>query len=97
SLRAGARRGTARFALQVPELSQAAVRAWLQERALDRYVVLSPGGGWRAKCWPAERFGPLCQRIFRGLGLRCVVNVGPRDVDLADTLCNSSGDARPLV
>jgi ADP-heptose:LPS heptosyltransferase len=97
SVRAGARSGVASFALRVPEDAEASVRAYLREQTLDRYIVLSPGGGWRSKCWPAERFGALCQMIYRSLGLRSVVNYGPGEDDLAQALCAAAGDARPLL
>ena len=97
SLRAGAQRGTAPISLQIPKEDQAAACSRLREQGLDRYVVLSPGGGWRSKCWPAERFGALCRKLRESLGLRCVVNIGPGDDDLAPTLVGASGDAAPFV
>lgn len=97
SLRAGAQRGTALVSLVIPEKDQAAVCSRLQAQNLDRYVVLSPGGGWRSKCWPAERFGALCRKLHESLGLRCVVNSGPGDDDLAAALVRASGDAGPFV
>jgi len=97
SLRAGARRGVADFRLHVPERAEASVGEYLRERSIDRYVVLSPGGGWRSKCWPAERFGALCERVFRVLGLRCIVNSGPGEEDLAAALCAAAGQAEPHV
>jgi heptosyltransferase I len=97
SLRAGARGGTARVSLQIPEQDQASVCSYLQSQGLQRYVVLSPGGGWRSKCWPAERFGILSRKLWESVGLRCVVNAGPGDDDLAAALVASSGGAEPLV
>src|SRR6266436_5042044 len=97
SLRAGAQRGAAAASLQIPEDDQAAACSRLREQGLDRCVVLSPGGGWRSKCWPAERFGALCRNLRESLGLRCVVNVGPGEDDLAAALVNASGDAGPFV
>jgi heptosyltransferase I len=97
SLRAGARRGAAPVSLQIPQEDQAAVRSQLQGQGLDRYIVLSPGGGWRSKCWPAERFGALCRRLRESRDLRCVVNAGPGEDDLAAALVSASGDAAPLV
>ena len=97
SLRAGAQRGTAPVSLQIPQEDQAAVWSRLREQSLDRYVVLSPGGGWRSKCWPAERFGALCRKLREALQLRCVVNVGPGDDDLAAALVGASGDTAPFV
>jgi heptosyltransferase-1 len=97
SVRAGAQRGTAAVTLQIPSQDQAAVCARLRPLGLDRYVVLSPGGGWRSKCWPAERFGALCGKLRESLNLRCVVNVGPDDEDLSATLLAASAGAAPVV
>jgi lipopolysaccharide heptosyltransferase I len=97
SLRAGAKRGVAPVSLQIPEQDQTAVCSQLRAQALDRYVVLSPGGGWRSKCWPAERFGALCNKLRESQGLRCIVNIGPGDDDLAAPLVAASGDAAPFV
>jgi heptosyltransferase I len=97
SLRAGARRRTARVSLGIPERDQASVCSFLRTQRLERYVVLSPGGGWRSKCWPAERFGALCHKLWESAGLRCVVNAGPGDNDLAAVLVGSSGSAEPFV
>jgi len=97
SICAGAQRGTASVTLQIPQRDQAAVCADLRARGLDRYIVLSPGGGWRSKCWPAERFAALCRKLRESLGLHCVVNAGPDDDDLAATLVSASGDADPFV
>ena len=97
SLSAGSRRGTAPVSLQVPEKDQADICSRLRSHSLERYIVLSPGGGWRSKCWPAERFGELCRRLHETSGLRCVVNAGPDEADLAATLVRASGAAAPMV
>jgi heptosyltransferase I len=69
----------------------------LHALAIDRYVVLSPGGGWRSKCWPPDRFGLLCRKITSALGLRCVVNYGPGEHAVATAVRVNSGDANPLL
>jgi heptosyltransferase-1 len=97
SMSVGARRVAAPFSLCVPSEGQSTVRAQLQRCGVDRYIVLSPGGGWRSKCWPAERFGLLCRAIKKALGLRCVINHGPGEDDLANAVRASSGEADPLV
>jgi len=94
---AGARRFTSPFCLCIPPNDEAAVRSQLQNSGIDRYVVLSPGGGWRSKCWPAERFGALCVQLRNSLGLRCVVNYGPGEDDLATAVRSASDDADPLL
>ena len=97
SIRTGAQRGTARVALQIPQQDQAAVCTSLRAQNLDRYIVLSPGGGWRSKCWPVDRFAALCRKLRESLNLRCVVNVGPEDEDLAATLVAANSEADPVV
>ena len=93
SLRAGTRNPVAPFSLHVPQEDECGIRDYLQNLGLDRYIVLSPGGGWRSKCWPPERFGQLSQMIRDSLGLRCVVNFGPGEDDLALAARECSGDA----
>jgi heptosyltransferase-1 len=97
SLRAGARRGTSDFTLRVSSDDESGVAGFLRSAGLDRYVILSPGGGWRSKCWPPDRFGELCHRIRRSLDLRCVVNYGPGEDDLANAVRAASRDAAPLL
>jgi ADP-heptose:LPS heptosyltransferase len=92
SFRAGARNPVESFALTVPEQDATEVRNHLLANGIDRYVVLSPGGGWRSKCWPAERYGALCREIRNKLGLRCVLNYAPGEESLlADILAVSGG------
>jgi ADP-heptose:LPS heptosyltransferase len=97
SLRAGARNGVAPVVLAVPTIQEAFVLRLLQGFAIERYVVLSPAGGWRSKCWPPDRYGALCQKIHRDLGLRCVMNYGPGEDDLVTAVKASSGDAAPIA
>jgi heptosyltransferase-1 len=96
SLRAGSRNPVAPFTLRVPQQDDCGIRDHLHTLGLDRYIVLSPGGGWRSKCWPPERFGQLCRMIRESLDLRCVVNFGPGEDDLALAVRECSGDAEPV-
>lgn len=97
SLRAGARNGVGAVALSVPSLQEAFVVQLLRSFSIDRYVVLSPAGGWRSKCWPPERYGALCQRIHANLGLRCVLNQGPGEDACISAVKSASGDADPVA
>lgn len=96
SVRAGARQLTAAVKLQVPARDEEVVRSQLRAAGIEDYVVLSPGGGWRSKCWPPERFGALCREIRGSVGLRSVVNFGPGEGDLAEAVRKTSGGAEPL-
>jgi ADP-heptose:LPS heptosyltransferase len=97
SLRVGAHRGTSNFTLRVSSDDESEVASFLRGAGLDQYIILSPGGGWRSKCWPPDRFGELCHRIRQSLGLRCVVNYGPGEDDLADAVRTASQDVVPVL
>jgi heptosyltransferase-1 len=97
SQRAGARRAKGAVNLSMPPGAESEFRAHLRGLGVDRYVALSPGGGWRSKCWPPERFGSLCKKIRDSLGLRCIVNHGPGEESLAAAVRDASGDATPIL
>jgi heptosyltransferase-1 len=97
SQRAGARRATAAVKLNVPPSDESIFHDCLRGGGVESYVALSPGGGWRSKCWPAARFGALCKQIRDLLNLRCIVNYGPGEESLASAVRDASGNADPLL
>ncbi len=97
SLRTGARNAVAPFALSVTAEDRASFDEIRRRHNLDRYCVICPGGGWRSKCWPAERYGAVCRRLRSEFGLRSVVNYGPGEEALADAVRAASGDAEPIL
>src|SRR5579859_4769829 len=97
SVRAGAARPTASFSLTVTERDKTTVRGMLSSNAIENYIVLSPGGGWLSKCWPAERYGQLATRLRREWGMRCVINCGPEENALAEQVAAASGDVAPVL
>jgi heptosyltransferase-1 len=96
SVRAGAQRGIAPVRLIVEAAAQERIRALLRQQGLQEYIVLSPGGGWRSKCWPAERFGQLAQRIHSAMGLRCAINFAQGEEDLVSAVRAAAGGAHPV-
>jgi lipopolysaccharide heptosyltransferase I len=98
--RAGARRIPARFPLRVPPEAEAYVERELALRGLREFYLLSPGGGWRGKCWPAERYGHLHRRLAARhalLGLRAVLSYGPGERDLAEAVRLVAGEPEPVI
>lgn len=93
----GARKGDVRYSIA----SDAAAEAWAESQGMGReakdYFVLSPGGGWRSKCWPAGRYGELHRLLARETGWRGVINCGPSEKDLASEVLHAAGDPSPLV
>jgi heptosyltransferase-1 len=53
-------------------------------------VLLSPGAGWGAKRWPAERYGAVARDLHR-LGCAVLVNAGPEERAIAAEVVLASG------
>jgi ADP-heptose:LPS heptosyltransferase len=97
SLRAGAQNAVGPVQLKVSDSDRRRVSSDLTAANIGNYVVLSPGGGWRSKCWPPERFGELCRKIREDLNLRCVINYGPGEESLAAAVKSASAHADPFL
>ena len=63
---------------------------WLQDHAVDQFVLLNPGAGWGAKQWPAERYGQVAQELAKS-GFQALINYGPNEEELARAVESSSG------
>ena len=60
-------------------------------------VLLNPGAGWGAKRWPVERYGAVANSLIK-MGLRVLVNVGPGEEFLADSIReHTGGRAQPVA
>jgi lipopolysaccharide heptosyltransferase I len=81
----------------VPAAAEAFAEAALAEHRLERFYVLSPGGGWRSKLWPAEQYGHLHRRVAERFGLRAVVSFGPGEKALAESVRLVAGEPSPVV
>lgn len=68
-------------------------RLGLQAKA---FAIISPGAGWGAKCWPAERYGAVA-RSLASEEIGVVVNFGPGEEALARAVANASGGAARAV
>jgi len=94
--RAGAKQPVGRVVLQIPAEEEASVKDSFQKAGIREYIVLSPGGGWRSKCWPAERYGQLALRIQEEFQMRCVINAGPGEEDLVKSVLAAAETSRPF-
>ena len=84
------------YPLRQPEQSTA-LRELLDRESLGAYLVVSPGGGWRSKCWPPERYGALCADLWRRHSIRAVVNAGPGEEELGRRVIAAAGPAKPVL
>jgi ADP-heptose:LPS heptosyltransferase len=98
AVHAGARRSVAmEFPIQVPPQEISQLRERLRREGAENYVVVSPGGGWKSKCWPAERFGALCAEVWRRHEIRSVINLAPGEEQLGEAVIANSLPAKPIV
>jgi heptosyltransferase-1 len=83
--------------LRLPAEEPAALGKLLEREELREFCVICPGGGWKSKCWPPERYGALCANLWRKLSVRAVVNAGPGEEDLALAVIASAAPAKPVL
>jgi heptosyltransferase I len=62
--------------------AEQSIERWLQSKNLTEFVLLSPGAGWGAKQWPAERFGQVAKALAKQ-GTKSLINFGPGEESLA--------------
>jgi len=68
----------------------------LGEARSHGFAILSPGAGWGAKRWPAERFGRVA-RALAAEGVPSILNHGPGEEALArEAEAASAGTARAI-
>jgi heptosyltransferase I len=60
--------------------------------ATGQTVLISPGAGWGAKRWPAERYAAVAQKLNLA-GYRVLVNAGPDELAIAGEVVEASGGA----
>jgi len=73
------------------EEAEASIVEKLKSSGKD-FVLITPGAGWAAKQWPAERYGELAATLSKD-GLAVLVNFGPGEEPLAIGVQSASGGA----
>jgi len=94
---AGAQKATRRFPLAIRAEDEEMVARELTARSIGDFFVLNPGGGWVSKCWPAERYGQLHQKLFEQFGWRGVVSYGPGEENLSRDVIAAAGSRPPVA
>jgi heptosyltransferase I len=97
---AGARKSIPRFPIAVHPRDEEVCCAELAKRGIttnEDFYVLNPAGGWRSKCWPAERYGQLHAALSKHIRWRGVVSYGPGEEALAAEVANAGGPRAPVA
>ena len=59
-------------------------------------VLINPGAGWGAKRWPAERYAEVARALLNR-GFRVLVNAGPGELILANSIIKKTGGGASLL
>ena len=72
--------------------------AWAREqlRPGEPTVLINPGAGWGAKRWPADRYAEVARALLNR-GVRVLVNAGPGELSLADSIIKRTGGGASLL
>ncbi len=83
--------------LPVDEDAEVWADGMLRENGGAPLVLIAPGAGWGAKCWPSERYGAVAAALHAA-GYRALINEGPGESRLAVAVSQASGGvAQPLA
>jgi len=85
------------YPLRVPAGGAASVRARLVELGISEYIVVGPGGSWRAKCWPAERYGQFCKEFGNKHHIQAILLCAPGEESIAEEARQAAHPATPIV
>ena len=86
-----------RFPLTLRSEDEKQVTQELARHNIADFYVLNPGGGWRSKCWPPERYGELHHRLAVQRGWRAIISFGPGEESLAQELVSAAGTPAPVA
>jgi heptosyltransferase I len=87
-----------RFPLAMTADDRAAAARELTQRSITDYYVLNPGGGWKSKLWPPERYGELCVALtVQYPDWRAVVTYGPGEDAIAQEVVAYAGPQAKAV
>jgi heptosyltransferase-1 len=68
--------------------------AWAQAEimrlGIASFALVTPGAGWGAKQWPAERFGAVAKALAKH-NLKTLVNAAPGEEELAQQVAEAAG------
>jgi heptosyltransferase I len=94
---AATRTSSPRFPLTLRPEDETQVTQELASHNFADFYVLNPGGGWRSKCWPPERYGELHHRLAAQHGWRGIISFGPGEERLAQELVSAAGTPAPVA
>ncbi len=72
--------------------SETRIGEMLAAENIKDFAIINPGAGWGAKRWPVERYGQVALALAQR-GVRSIINYGPGEESLAQTVQAASDGA----
>jgi heptosyltransferase I len=70
------------FPLPRVEANNRAIDQRLESLGAEEFIVISPGAGWKSKCWPPEHYAELIRRLARELQWKVLLTGSSEERDL---------------
>ncbi len=80
------------LAMTLPLLPRDSAADAMAAQLPQPFVLISPGAGWGAKRWPADRYGAVARRLADA-GYEVVINGAPAEEHLGEEIVETSGGA----
>lgn len=90
----GARPGMWEFPLPANSEDQAAVQEQLEKLGVTNYIIVNPGGGWKAKRWAPENYAEAIRRLAGELPLDILLTGSEQEEGLIRGILDQAGTPR---
>ncbi len=68
----------------------------LSELDAPHFLILNPGGGWKAKRWAPENYSQLIRRLDRAVPWRILLTGSPDEMDLIREILEGAGSVKAV-
>lgn len=91
---AGAKAGAWEFPLPSNDVDDATVVQQLASSGVGDFILISPGGGWKAKRWPPESYAALISRLAKEFQLDILLTGSPDERECIQAIIESAATSR---
>ena len=83
-----------KFPLPRDEADDRDVESRLTSLDAREFIVLSPGGGWKSKCWAPENYADLIRRLEKEIPEKILLTGSPEEEPLIHDILRGAGSPR---
>jgi lipopolysaccharide heptosyltransferase I len=90
----GARAGAWEFPLPRNEADDDIVEEKLAALGVSEFIIVNPGGGWKAKRWPPKNYSELIRKLEHEIPYEILLTGSPAEESLIEEILDGAGSAR---